>query len=197
MTVFYTYDQNKLVSVYKDFGEDKLKSIISTTLKESFKGVVGNYTIFELPVKQDEIRSRTYVQMKEKMAGYPINITELKTVNYDWSDEFDKQIAETMSRAQQVKQAEQQLLIVQQQAQKIVKEAEAAKEAARLNAEAKALEGEGVRKYNDSVAINWAIELKKLELAIELKRVEKWNGQYVANNNYGPIPVETGSLQGK
>ena len=28
MTVFYTYNQDKLVSVYKDFGEDKLKSII-------------------------------------------------------------------------------------------------------------------------------------------------------------------------
>jgi regulator of protease activity HflC (stomatin/prohibitin superfamily) len=135
--------------------------------------------------------------MKEKMAGYPINITELKTVNYDWSDEFDKQIAETMSRAQQVKQAEQQLLIVQQQAQKIVKEAEAAKEAARLNAEAKALEGEGIKKYNDSIAVNWAIELKKLELQIEMKKAEKWNGQYISQNSYGPIPFSTGDILGK
>lgn len=197
MTVFYTYKQDRLVSVYKDFGEEKLKSIISTTLKESFKGVVGNYTIFELPIKQDEIRNKTFVQMGDKMKDYPVNITELKTTNYDWSDEFDKQIAETMNRSQQVKQAEQELLITQQNAQKKVKEAEADKQATLLQAEAKALEGEGIRKYNDSVATNWDIELKKLQLQIELKRVEKWNGQYVANNNYGPIPVETGALQGK
>lgn len=197
MTVFYTYDQNKLVSVYKDVGEDKLKSIISTSLKESFKAVVGNYTIFELPVSQEAIRSKTFAEIKAKMTTYPVNITELKVTNYDWSDEFDKQIAETMSRAQQVKQAEQQLLIVQQQAQKIVKEAEAAKEAARLNAEAKALEGEGIKKYNDSIAVNWAIELKKLELQIEMKKAEKWNGQYVPTNNYGPIPLETGALNGR
>jgi regulator of protease activity HflC (stomatin/prohibitin superfamily) len=197
MTVFYTYDQNKLVSVYKDVGEDKLKSIISTSLKESFKAVVGNYTIFELPVSQEAIRSKAFTEIKNKMTTYPVNITELKITNYDWSDEFDKQIAETMSRAQQVKQAEQQLLIVQQQAQKIVKEAEAAKEAARLNAEAKALEGEGIKKYNDSIAVNWAIELKKLELQIEMKKAEKWNGQYISQNSYGPIPFSTGDILGK
>jgi regulator of protease activity HflC (stomatin/prohibitin superfamily) len=197
MTVFYTYDQNKLVSVYKDVGEDKLKSIISTTLKGSFKGVVGNYTIFELPVNQDAIRAKTFEQMKDQMASYPVSITELKITNYDWSDEFDKQIAETMNRSQQVKQAEQELLITQQNAQKKVKEAEADKEAARLNAEAKALEGEGIRKYNESVAVNWEIELKKLQLAIEMKKAEKWNGQYVPTNNYGPIPLETGAIQGK
>lgn len=26
---------------------------------------------------------------------------------------------------------------------------------------------------------------------------KKWNGQYVATNNYGPIPVTTGTLQPK
>jgi hypothetical protein len=103
-----------------------------------------------------------------------------------------------MEKAQQVKQAEQELLITQQNAQKKVKEAEADKQATQLQAEAKALEGEGIRKYNDSVATNWDIELKKLQLQIELKRVEKWNGIYVPNNMYGPIPVNTsGGVQGK
>lgn len=197
MTVFYVYDQNKLVSVYKDFGEDKLKSIISATLRESFKGVVGNYTIFELPVNQDAIKNKAFTQIVDRLKDYPINVTELKITNYDWSDEFDKQIAETMNRSQQVKQAEQELLITQQNAQKKVKEAEADKEATRLQAEAKALEGEGIKKYNESVATNWDIELKKLQLQIELKKVEKWNGQYVPNNNYGPIPLQSGTVQGK
>jgi regulator of protease activity HflC (stomatin/prohibitin superfamily) len=208
LTIFYSYRQDKLVSVYKDYGESTIKSIISTTLKESFKGVSGTYTIFELAMNQDEIRSKVFVQMTEKMANYPVIITELKTTNYDWSDEFDKQIAETMNRSQQVKQKEQEKLIAEQEAQKgVVKAtaektmaittAEGQKEAARLNAEAKALEGEGIRKYNESVAKNWDIELKKMQLQIEQTKANRWNGQYVPTNNYGPIPVQTGDMQGK
>lgn len=208
LTVFYSYKQNDLVSVYKDYGESTIKSVISTTLKESFKGVSGNYTIFELAMNQDEIRNKVFVQMTEKMAKYPVTITEFKTTNYDWSDEFDKQIAETMNRSQQVKQKEQEKLMAEQEAQKGVVQAtaqkeiaittaEGQKEAARLGAEAKALEGEGIRKYNESVVKNWDIELKKLQLQIEMTKAEKWNGQYVPTNNYGPIPLETGTIQGK
>jgi hypothetical protein len=39
--------------------------------------------------------------------------------------------------------------------------------------------------------------LKLKALDIEATRVDKWDGHYVANNNYGPIPVQTGSIQGK
>jgi regulator of protease activity HflC (stomatin/prohibitin superfamily) len=208
LTVFYSYKQNDLVSVYKDYGESTLQSVISTTLRESFKGVSGTYTIFELAMNQDEIRNKVFAQMTEKMAKYPVIVTELKTTNYDWSEEFDKQIQETMNRSQQVKQKEQEKLMAEQEAQKGVVQAtaqkeiaittaEGQKEAARLNAEAKALEGDGIRKYNESVAKNWDIELRKLQLQIEMTKAEKWNGQYVPTNNYGPIPVEMGAIQGK
>jgi hypothetical protein len=36
-----------------------------------------------------------------------------------------------------------------------------------------------------------------MQIQLETKRVEKWNGQYVPNNNYTPIPFENGILQGK
>ena len=207
LTVFYKYKEAELVKMWKDYGISNIENIITQTLRESFKAVIGQYDIFKLPLVQDEIRGNTWNELQKKLSGYPIEVTELKVVNYDWSDAFDTQIQQTMERAQQVKQKEQELLIAEQEAQKQVKKAEAektstitiaegAKEAARLNAEAKALEGEGIRKYNESVATNWEIELKKMQLNIELQRVEKWNGQYVPVNNYGPIPVQTGSILG-
>ena len=142
------------------------------------------------------------------MKNYPIELTELKINNYDWSDDFDAQIKETMNRSQQVKQKEQELLITEQEAQKKVKEAEAEKTAlitraegekaaAVLKAEAKAAEGEGIRKYNESIARTIEIQLKLRQLDIEEKRVDKWDGHYVPNNNYGPIPVQSGNIQGK
>lgn len=203
---FYKYKEDQLVQMYSKYGEERLKSIITTTGLESFKADVGNYAIFDLPTRQDEIRKNTLAMARTKMIDYPIEMTELKITNYDWSDEFDKQIAETMHRAQQVKQKEQELLITEQEAQKKVKTAEADKQAlittaegekaaAQLRADAKALEGEGIRKYNESIQRNMEIELKFRALEIEKIKAERWNGAYVPVNHYGPIPVQTGSIQ--
>lgn len=208
LTVFYKYKQNELVKMWRDVGKENLNNIITQTLRESFKAVIGQYDIFKLPLSQDEIRTKVWGEMQSKLSGYPIDVTELKIVNYDWSEQFDAQIAETMQKAQQVKQKEQELLISQNEQQKKVKEADAdkqsmivraegEKEAAKLQAEAKALEGEGIRKYNESVAKNWDIELRKMQIELETKRIEKWNGAYVPTNNYTPIPFENGALQGK
>ena len=97
-----------------------------------------------------------------------------------------------MKIAQEAKQQEQQLKKVEIEAQQAVKKAEANKEAERLNAEAMELKGKWVKAYNDAITSNQRnmeleIELKKLE--IEKIKAEKWNGQYVPINNYGPIPV--------
>lgn len=203
---FYRYKEGNLVEMYSKYGENRLKSIVSATGSESFKSAIGVHEIFTLPLKQEEIRLQTLKMIKEKLAGYPIEITELKITNYDWSDEFDKQISETMHRAQQVKQKEQELLITEQEAQKKVKTAEAdkqalitqaegEKESARLMAEAKALEGEGIRKYNESVQKNMNLEIELRRLEIEKIKAGRWDGAYVPTNNYGPIPVQMGKIQ--
>ncbi|MBL8028004.1 MAG: hypothetical protein JNL74_16405 [Fibrobacteres bacterium] len=203
---FYKYNENSLVEMYTKYGEEKIKSIVTKTGLESFKMDIGNYDIFSLPVRQEEIRRNTLAMVREKMASYPVEITELKITNYDWSDEFDRQISETMHRAQQVKQKEQELLITEQEARKKVKTAEADKQAlittaegekaaAQLRADAKALEGDGIRKYNEAVQKNMQLEIQIRKLEIEKIKAEKWNGQYVPTNNYGPIPLSTGKIQ--
>lgn len=208
LTVFYRYKPKELPAMYKQYGEDTIKSVILQTLRESFKSLIGDYDIFKLPTVQEEIRNKAFEDATAKLANYPIELTELKVVNYDWSDEFDTQIKATMDKAQQVKQKEQELLIAQNEQQKKVKEAEAEKqalitkaegekEAVRLHAEAKELEGEGIRKYNDSIAKNWDIELRKMQLEIDKIKAENWDGKYVPNNMYGTIPFSTGGVQGQ
>lgn len=207
LTIFYAYDPAKLPIMWKDYGIEKIEVITEKTAMQAFKSAVGKYDIFVLPMTQDTIRLKTFRHIKDMMIGYPVIITELKITNYDWSDDFDNQIKETMNRSQQVKQKEQELLITEQESQKLVKKAEAErtalvtraqgeKEAASLRADAKALEGEGIKKYNISVASNREFEIELRKLRIEERRVEKWNGQYVPNNNYGPIPIQSGSMQG-
>lgn len=205
LSVYYTYNQGSLVSMYKNIGQEKMTSILNDTIKESFKTEIGKYDIFALPTSQDGIQSKTLAQIRGKASAYPITVTELKITNYDWSDEFDTQIKTTMEKAQQVKQKGQELLIEEQEAQKQVKQAEAQKtsavtkaegerDAARLGAEALELKGQGIKKYNEALKQNIDLEVQLRKLEIEKIRAEKWNGQYVPTNNYGPIPVQTGGI---
>jgi len=206
ITMFYRYKPEQLVEMWRKIGEENMKNINKASIKQGFKKEIGEYTIFEVAPIQEIIRANILEQIRIALNEYPIEVTELKITNYDWPDSFEKQIEQTMERAQQVKQKEQDLLIAEQEAQKQVKQAEAkktamiteaegAKEAARLMAEAKALEGEGIRKYNQSVQQNMGLEIELRKLEIERIKAERWNGQYVPNNMYGPIPVSHGGVQ--
>jgi len=212
-TIFYKYDPSSIVVMRRDWGEGQVKSLLQSALKESFKEVIGKFDIFKVATSQEEIRNKTWESMSAKVSTYPITLTELRIQNYDWADSFDAQIATTMEKAQKVKQAEQDLIFADKDAQKSVKLAESAanalktkaegektaaitkaegeKQAAALMADAKALEGEGIKKYNASVQSNPELEIKFRQLEIEKIRAEKWNGQQVPNNMYGPIPVDT------
>ena len=202
LTAFYRYDNAKLVEMYRQYGEKRLESAILISVKESFKDVIGGYDIFSIAQGQEEIRSKVRERLEKKMSQYPVMLVDFKISNYTWSDAFNAQIEATMQKAQQVKQAEQDLKLSEQQAQKVVKTAEAEKAAlvtkaegmkaaAALNAEAKALEGEGIKKYNDAIATNLEVQLKLKQLDIEMKKAEAWNGAFVPNNVYYPIPFNT------
>lgn len=216
---FFRYDESQLVEMYRSLGEKKALSVINTAIKESVKNVIGTYTIFTIAENQGQIVRETTNVLREKLNSYPLTITEVRILNWDWSDDYDEQIKVTMQRAQQVKQKEQELLIAQTEAQKSVALAEAEKrvaieraegdklsriakaqaefESAKLMADARAEEGRGEREYNNSIAGTLNIQIKLKELDIEKERVKKWNGVYVPTNNYGPIPIASGSVFGK
>lgn len=205
---FYQYDPNRIVELARGYSLDALHDILQRTVVSAAKTVIGTHTIFNVAANQDEITKSVRTEVTASVSQYPIIVTDLKLMNYDWSDSFDKQIQQTMEQAQIVKQKEQELAQTKLEAQKQVVSAQAEKEATiaraegekqrvALEAEAKALEGDGIRKYNQAVADTLNIQIRLKELDIEMARVEKWNGQYVPTNNYGPIPVATGAVQGK
>lgn len=196
MTVFYKFPDTEILNIARNFGTEVLQQKIKKDTVEAFKQAIGSKTIFDVAQTQEEIRAKVKEVAIAKLGTYPIVIDDIKISNYDWSEQFDQQIAQTMKIAQEAKQQEQQLKKVEIEAQQAVKKAEANKEAERLNAEAMELKGKWVKAYNDAITSNQRnmeleIELKKLE--IEKIKAEKWNGQYVPINNYGPIPVSYSS----
>ena len=206
--VYWRLDEARLLEYAKSYSTERLAEIISMNTKSAIKTVIGSYTIFDLAAKQQETTGKVAKLILDNTAKYPVIIVDVKNTNYDWSDDFDEAIKTTQKLKQEVLQKEQDVSKQTLEYQKQVAEAEAQKkvvianaegqlEAAKLAKEAKIAEGEGIKRYNELVAVNWNIELKKMELDIEKTRVEKWDGHYVSNNNYGPIPVQSGTILGK
>ncbi|MBQ0052358.1 MAG: prohibitin family protein [Treponema sp.] len=201
VTVFYRYDGTKLMDAVKKYSESILENAITRSLVASVKESVGKYSIYELVENQDKITSDVTTSLNAKLTEYPIEVTQLTISNWDWSDDFDKNIKETMNRTQQVRQAEQDLKLTETNAQKQVAEAEAAKKAAEQTAEgelikaqkaaeAKRVEADALAYYNSKVAQNYQVEIKLKELEIELEKAKKWDGRQVPE--YVPLTAAGG-----
>lgn len=198
ITVFYKFKESDLINIAKNFWYDVLVSKVTKDVNESFKQTIGNYTIFDVAQNQDKIRRETMSWALAKLGAYPITIEDIKVTNYDWSEAFDQQIAATMAIAQQTKQQEQELKKIEITSQKVVKEAEANKQAEALNAEALKLKGEGIRDYNQAITANpknmeLEIALKKLE--IEKILAEKWDWKKVPDQVWTSTPISFNPLQ--
>lgn len=197
VAVRYIYDEDRIMDIVTRYQNDAvIQGAMRDNVKASLKETVGQYSIYDLVEKQNEVTTRVAEAMLSRMSDYPIDISQTTITNWDWSDDFDKQIKETANRAQEVKKAEQDLKLAEQQAQKQVKEAEAKKAAieqeaeaalikALKEAEAKKAEADALAYYNSKVAQNYQVEIKLKELEIELERAKRWDGRQVPN--YVPL----------
>ena len=103
VTVFYRYDESRIMDAIKKYSDSILENAITRSLVASVKESVGKYSIYELVENQDKITADVGTSLSQKLSEYPIEVTQLTISNWDWSDDFDKQIKETMNRTQQVR----------------------------------------------------------------------------------------------
>jgi regulator of protease activity HflC (stomatin/prohibitin superfamily) len=211
-TVFWTFDEARIPEIAKGYSEEGLKQIVSDNVAASLKTAVGNYNIFEVANKQDEISKRAFAYLAEKILQYPVRIAQLNISNWNWSERFDAHIEETAKISQQIRKAEQELLAVEQEMQRQIKEANAKRDAqialaegekrkieleaearliaAQKNAEAKIAEGQGIAEYNRLVAENQSIEIRIRELEIQKIRAEKWDGREIPETALYGVDVQ-------
>lgn len=202
VAVRYTYDEARLKDIVTMYANGSvIESAMKDNVKASLKETTGKYSIYELVAEQNAITAEVASAMLNRMENYPIAISQTTITNWDWSDDFDKQIKETANRTQQVKIAQQEAEVAAAQAQKKVKEAEANKQAAQLDAEAlvakakgeaeaKKIEADATAYTNQKIAQNQSVEAAKWKHEEEMKRLEKWNGQYVPD--YIPLTAAGG-----
>lgn len=209
VTVKYAYDESRIMDIATRYGDSVVESAMKSNIIASVKEVVGQYSIYELVEKQAEVTGKVSKSILTRMHDYPITISQTTITNWDWSDDFDRQIKETANRTQQVKQAEQEANIAAANAQKLVREAEAKKQAMQLDAEAqlikseneakaKKAEADGIAYYNAKVAQNMAVQQQQWKHEEQMAYYEKWNGilvpQYIpltASGGIVNIPLPT------
>ena len=201
VTVKYAYDESRIMDIATRYGDSVVESAMKSNIIASVKEVVGQYSIYELVEKQAEVTEKVAKSILARMHDYPITISQTTITNWDWSDDFDRQIKETANRTQQVKQAEQEANIAAANAQKLVREAEAKKQAMQLDAEAqlikaeneakaKKAEADGIAYYNAKVAQNMAVQQQQWKHEEQMAYYDKWNGTLVPQ--YVPLTASGG-----
>ena len=193
VAVRYVYDESRLKDIVTLYANGSvIESAMKDNVKASLKETTGKYSIYDLVTKQNEITSEVASAMLTRMSNYPIAINQTTITNWDWSDDFDKQIKETANRTQQVKQAEQEANIAAAQAQKLVKESEAKKQAAELDAqaevarangeaEAKKVRADAQAYENQKIAQNLTVMQAQWNYEINLEKAKRWNGKEVSD----------------
>ena len=135
LVAYWTYDETRILDIVNGYADATIKSLVRDNTLGAIKEVIGKYSIYDIVEKQEEVTEKVRASLIDRLANYPVVISSLTINNWDWSAEFDAQIANTMAMAQQVKVAQQELEVTKQQSQKQVAEATAAKEKAEIEAQ--------------------------------------------------------------
>ena len=135
LVAYWTYDETRILDIVNGYADATIKSLVKDNTLGAIKEVIGKYSIYDIVEKQEEVTEKVRTSLIDRLSNYPVVISSLTINNWDWSAEFDAQIANTMAMAQQVKVAQQELEVTKQQSQKQVAEATAAKEKAEIEAQ--------------------------------------------------------------
>jgi regulator of protease activity HflC (stomatin/prohibitin superfamily) len=211
----WKYDDTKigvLITTYES--ESKLNNDVDNAIYTAVVNTIGKYNIDQIAVDQDKIASEARGSAAQKLqdANIPAVITMLNLSNWDWPDDYNEMIKRTQNMAQQAQMATQELAMVEQTAQKQIKEAnakadadaaaaegrkraaiadaDAARERANGERDARIASGEGERRYYAEIEKTLDTAQRMRELDIELKRAERWDGREVPN--YLPLSPNGG-----
>lgn len=135
LVAYWTYDETRILDIVNGYQDSTIKSLVRDNTLGAIKEAIGKYSIYDIVEKQEEVTEMVKASLIDRLSNYPVVISSLTINNWDWSAEFDAQIANTMAMAQQVKIAQQELEVTKQQSQKQVAEANAAKEKAEIEAQ--------------------------------------------------------------
>lgn len=198
-SIIYVFNEDEAENFVRNYTRSSLESFFKSNMKTSLKVVIGKYSIYDLTKETDKIAEEVKKLMEKKCAKFPITIQDVNISNWDWTDDFDNQIKETMIKTQKEKTAkadveiekannEKKVVAAQAQLQadsatyrnalnKAENELEIAKKKAEALVVAAEAEAKAITAKNKAIAANYAIQQSAWRHEETMARLEKWNGK--------------------
>lgn len=165
------YQVEDALSLWKEVGRDFEQVIINPLAQESIKAIVAQYTAEELIQQRHEAKDRVLNDIRDRLVPRFIRLIDFNFVHLDFHDEFMRAV-EGKQIAQQTAMTEKNL--TEKVLQKIVQQ--------KALADADAYE---MRLKADTSAYSMKVARQNItDEFLELKKIEKWNGElpkYVGN----------------
>jgi regulator of protease activity HflC (stomatin/prohibitin superfamily) len=126
VAVNFQIDKTQIVDIYRRIGkatvsEDYMQSqIMNPIIQESVKSVTARYTAEELITQRPKVKIDIDTIIKERMASYNIIVTDVSITNFKFSDVFTKAIEEKVTAEQNALKEQNNLKVVEFQAQQKV-----------------------------------------------------------------------------
>jgi len=157
IVINYRMSPANLPHIYKEFGLDIASKILGPAINDAFKAVTGKYDSSELITKRDEVSQAILIHLREKVAPFDIEVSNVSLVNFGFSPEYQKAIEAKVIAAQQTAKAEQDLRRIEVEAKSRIAQAEG--EAKAISIQAQAIQSNGGQNY------------------VQLEWIKRWNGK--------------------
>lgn len=151
----YHVDPLNVDKLYQQVGLEYAARIISPAIQESVKASTAKFTAEELITKRQAVKEDIRQLLEERLGVYFLVVDDVSIVNFTFSEEFNRSIEAKQTAEQNALKAGNDLKRIQIEAQQSIESAKAQAESIRIQGEA----------------------LKETPGLVQLKMVEKWNGQ--------------------
>ncbi|MBU4141343.1 prohibitin family protein [Patescibacteria group bacterium] len=149
---------NKL---YQEIGSDFQSRVIDPAIQESVKATTALFAAQDLIEQRPKVKDEIKKHLFDRLSSKYIVIDDFSIVNFDFSENYEKAVEQKQVAQQQALKAENELKRIKIEAEQRIAQAEA--EAKAIQIQAQAITQTGGKDY------------------VQLKAVEKWNGQLPQN----------------
>lgn len=169
LAINYNLSPDYVATIYKTVGKDYKTRLVDPAVQESVKAVTAKYTAEELITKREVVRDEIKSLLSAKMLPYGLIISQVNITNFDFSQSFNQAIEAKVTAEQSALAAKNKLEQVKFEAEQRITTAKGEAEAIKI--QAAAIQNQGGAEY------------------VNLKWVEKWNGQLPSTVMGEAIPM--------
>ena len=161
----YHLDKEQVYNLFKNIGINYESRIINPSIQEVVKAITAKHIAEELITKREVVKEEIKIALQERLLMYYIVVDDMSITNFDFSVEFNKAIESKVSAEQNALKEQNNLKVVEFQAQQKVVEAKG--------------QAEAIKIINE--------QLKSSPQYVSYITIQKWDGKM-------PLALGSGSL---